>query len=328
MALTEWVVRQVNIWVEHTTLYFLQCPLCWLDWMLTKLNRGGNSFSFLKRRIARLLPELWIFLTLYIIFQLINGVELSPRSVILNYFMLGWFSKLPYIGHLWFVTMIVACYFMFAVLEKCKNKPRTVLILALVCIAGQIALEIKRLPDYFCLVMFMCAVIFMYARLIVEYLQSKKMNWLLPISVIANLLYYWSIDEELLVIGHLPYYYGACISGLTTIVLLYFLFCKIKVGKIMALIAAYSFQIYFVHHPFARNIALFNDYSNSALLSTLCVYAISFVLAYLLKQASDGVRSKIKLWQQFCWSCNNLYFNLLRSWQPCHGLWMLLFLSK
>lgn len=256
---------------------------------------GGNSFSFLKRRIARLLPELWIFLTLYIIFQLINGVELSPRSVILNYFMLGWFSKLPYIGHLWFVTMIVACYFMFAVLEKCKNKPRTVLILALVCIAGQIALEIKRLPDYFCLVMFMCAVIFMYARLIVEYLQSKKMNWLLPISVIANLLYYWSIDEELLVIGHLPYYYGACISGLTTIVLLYFLFCKIKVGKIMALIAAYSFQIYFVHHPFARNIALFNDYSNSALLSTLCVYAISFVLAYLLKQASDGVRSKIKL---------------------------------
>ena len=184
---------------------------------------------------------------------------------------------------------------MFAVLEKCKNKPRTVLILALVCILGQIALEIKRLPGYFFLVLFMCGVIFMYARLIVEYLQNRKMNRLLPISVIANLLYYWAIDEELLVIGHLPYYYGACISGLTTIILLYFLFCKIKVGKVMALISAYSYQIYIVHHPFAKNVALFNDYTNSAFLSTICVYALSLVLAYLLKLVSDGVRSKIKL---------------------------------
>lgn len=52
---------------------------------VNKSKSRGDSFSFLKRRIVRLLPELWVFLTLYIIFQLINGVELSPRSVILNY---------------------------------------------------------------------------------------------------------------------------------------------------------------------------------------------------------------------------------------------------
>lgn len=209
--------------------------------------------------------------------------------------MLGWFFKLPYMGHLWFVTMIVACYFMFAILGKCNNKPQTVIILALVCIAGQIALEIKQLPGYFFLVLFMCGVIFMYAELIVEWLQKTKMNWLLPLSIIVNLLYYWAIYEEFLVIGHLPYYYGACISGMTTIILLFFIFCKIKVGNKLILIASYSYQIYIVHHPFAKNVALFNDYINNALLSTLCVYALSFVLAYFLKLASDRIRSKIKL---------------------------------
>ena len=44
------------------------------------------------------------------------GIEFSLTSFAANMLMVGWFSKLPGLGHLWFVTMIMACYVTFAII--------------------------------------------------------------------------------------------------------------------------------------------------------------------------------------------------------------------
>lgn len=49
---------------------------------------------------------------------MLTGVGFSVKDLILNFLMLGWIGKLPGLGHLWFVTMIVACYVLFAALRQ------------------------------------------------------------------------------------------------------------------------------------------------------------------------------------------------------------------
>lgn len=63
--------------------------------------------------------------------------------------MVGWFSKLPGLGHLWFVTMIMACYVTFAIIGYKPEVFKKPAIWAVFCLPLHIVVAQMGLPGYF-----------------------------------------------------------------------------------------------------------------------------------------------------------------------------------
>lgn len=118
-------------------------------------GRVYNSLIFMIKCFIRLESSLLPFLLLCgIIF---HSAHIPFRTIAFfeNIFMLGWFAKLPGLGHLWFVTMIMVCYVMFSILRKNPLRYKHVR-LWLLFIPSQIVLELCNLPGYFFLVLMYC----------------------------------------------------------------------------------------------------------------------------------------------------------------------------
>ena len=84
-------------------------------------RRGCKPFvfgEFMKKLVVRLASSYWPCLALVFVGFLIVGEQIGAKDVILNTFFLAWFSKMPGVGHFWFVTMIVFCYLSFVMLSK------------------------------------------------------------------------------------------------------------------------------------------------------------------------------------------------------------------
>lgn len=84
-------------------------------------RKGKASFplrAFMTKRIVRLASSYWPCLALVFVGFVIVGVKFGLKEVLLNTFFLAWFCKMPGVGHLWFVTMIVFCYLSFVMLSK------------------------------------------------------------------------------------------------------------------------------------------------------------------------------------------------------------------
>ena len=74
---------------------------------------GSKSFTllaFLSKRWVMIASSLYPYLCIVIIIFLIFSIPINMISFVSNFLCIGWFSKLQYNGHLWFVTMIIICY--------------------------------------------------------------------------------------------------------------------------------------------------------------------------------------------------------------------------
>lgn len=65
-------------------------------------------------------------------------------------------------------------------------------------------------------------------------------------------------------------------------------FRNVKIGKIVLLISALSYQLYLVHHPLC-NLSIYKPVVEKPYLAVILVYVLSFVLAWLLKSATDSI---------------------------------------
>lgn len=84
-------------------------------------SKGACAFvpkPFLIKRLVRLFASLWPFLIALLTIYTCIGVEYCPLRAAMNFVGLSWFAKLPNIGHLCFVTMIILCYIMYMVCAK------------------------------------------------------------------------------------------------------------------------------------------------------------------------------------------------------------------
>ena len=101
----------------NIVFFCLSALLFGLRWKRT----GKTPFPlrrFMSKRIVRLASSYWPCLILVFAGFMIFGVKFGLKEVILNTFFLAWFSKMPGVGHFWFVTMIIFCYFSFVILSK------------------------------------------------------------------------------------------------------------------------------------------------------------------------------------------------------------------
>lgn len=250
-----------------------------------------NKFSFLKKRLLRLIPDLWIFLTLFLLVATFFDITYTSEQIVLNYLMFGWFAKLPYCGHLWFVTMILFCYVLFTVSLNVNEKRLFLVGLLILCIGGQVIFCIAHLPAYMFLILFLSGVTMIYSTDILYLIDKINMSIAFIITISINICYYLLINNGLLTIGNLDYYYMGGISGITMLVGLYKLFKKIPVSKFLTLVSALSYQIYLVHHPLC-NTNYISRLVNSKFIAIILIVTISILLAYILKISGEFLMSR------------------------------------
>lgn len=98
-----------------------------------KYNSSNNSviektpfetIRFVKGRIIKIGSSLFPFLIIMVLLFIAFDVDFSWVDVGLNFAFLGYFGKLPGLGHLWFITVLFACYVEMVMLIKIKpNNP-------------------------------------------------------------------------------------------------------------------------------------------------------------------------------------------------------------
>lgn len=237
--------------------------------------------TFLKKRLLRLVPDLWLFLTLFLLIASLFNISCTFKQIIINYLMLGWFAKLPYCGHLWFVTMILFCYILFAVSLNVKNKVLFLTKLLVICIVGQIIFTMIHFPAYMFLILFLSGISMLYSTDILYMIDRFNIWIIFIVTVLLNACFYYLINRHFFVIGNWDYYYMAGISGLTMIVGLYKLFKKIRVPKFLIYISTLSYQIYLVHHPLC-NTNYITNLVGSKFLAIVLIFIVSICCAYIL----------------------------------------------
>ena len=205
--------------------------------------------------------------------------------------MLGWFSKLPYCGHLWFVSMILFCYILFTISLNVKNKVLFLTNLLIVCIVGQIIFTMIHFPAYMFLILFLSGVTMIYPTNILFLIDRINIWPMLIITALFNAYYYFLINRHFLIIGNLEYYYMAGISGLTMTIGLYKLFKKIGVSKYLTYISTLSYQIYLVHHPLC-NTNYISNIIGSKILAIILIFFTSIYCAYILNSLGNFLISK------------------------------------
>ena len=84
---------------------------------------SGSYFSWLKKRLDRLLPSYYIVLLLLLISKMIIGKDIRWDSFINNVFLFQGFNENYFSGaaHLWFMTHIVLCYLLFPLILRLRD---------------------------------------------------------------------------------------------------------------------------------------------------------------------------------------------------------------
>ena len=136
------------------------------------------------------------------------------------------------------------------------------------------------------LILFLSETAMIYSTDILKLIGKINAWMILIIMISVNLGYYYLIENNLLVIGNLSYYYMGGISGITMFIVLWKLFRRIAVGRFLTFISALSYQIYLVHHPLC-NVNSVTEIVNSQFIAIISIVAASILLAYILKISKE-----------------------------------------
>lgn len=230
-----------------------------------------------------------------IVFYL-TDIDFSLASFAANMLMLGWFAKLPGLGHLWFVTMIMACYVTFAIIGNNPKLFKKPAIWALLCLPLDILVAQMGLPGYFFLILLYCDLAFLYAQEIVKWLNAVPIWIIIVAASLVNATSYLLIYNKMIDNGIITNYVTT-IGGLVIFALLYRIFKAYRPGKLLCGISSISYELYLIHHPFCLGeISFFNlfpqlnDYAIVVLIIT-----ISTISAFILKRLSGTIYNAISV---------------------------------
>lgn len=85
-------------------------------------GRKAYKKDFLWKRIGKLSRTYYPYLALLFIFLYLSQGYFSIKNIVSHLLYLSWFDKIDGFGHLWFMTMIVICYFGVYLITKLQNR--------------------------------------------------------------------------------------------------------------------------------------------------------------------------------------------------------------
>lgn len=251
--------------------------------------------NFMSKRIFKIGIPLWIFLVITFIIYIALDINFSMFSFILNILMLGWISKLPGLGHLWFVTMIVACYFLFWSINKFTKIRKSIkfFLLCIISLTIQFTLERLHLPSYIGLVLLYSGIVYLYSHFITNWISTVNFKILLICTFIINAYCIIGLYLKHFQIGELLYYYITTICGITVFIILYKFFKKYKPNHILLFISSISYELYLTHHPLCF-VQYFTQISHSIILAIFIIITLSISSAYMLNRITTHIFMKLK----------------------------------
>ena len=231
------------------------------------------------------------------IFLAYTGYNISIKDFLMHFGFLPWFDKLPGFGHLWFITMIMFCYFAIftitrlprPIVEKCKTGG---VILLLIAIASQMIIGKIGLPNYILIYLILYIYVFINAEKILNLIDRIPLRCSIftgiGITIAHYIIFYLKIQNE---------YTGkwcGIISAFAIFAILIKLFENSKKNVIIGYISTISFELYLVHIVFCiRKYSLYNFIPNP-IVGTIAVFVISIVFATTLHFVSNLIQNIIQ----------------------------------
>lgn len=264
-----------------------------------------SVIDFLWPRIKKLTSSYYPFI--FISLALLNwqgDIDYDVKDILLNFMYLSWFAKLPHLGHLWFLTMIVICYLVFPLLTKTKHffNFTNMLVLLVITIALQVFFQSIGLPGYIFLIIFYTGILFLNSEKYLAAIRNSD-NWQFFIMAIINygaLMYYFNYYEN---IDPLISKWLGSLSGLTLLSIMIKCFLDVKDNKIIAWLSSISYEIYLVHFPLLVIKPYLNNILNDNLLSFSLYLLVTLILAYFLSKIGSTMnRVLIHKWTHNNWT--------------------------
>lgn len=281
----------------NTVFFLLSALLLGLNVNKYKLG-GGKQFilQFLSKRALRLLCSLWPLLIVFAVVFSLTDIDFSQVSFAANMLMLGWFAKLPGLGHLWFVTMIMACYVTFAIIGSTPKLFKKPAIWVVFCLPLHIIVTTMGLPGYFFLILLYCSLAFLYAQDMVNWLNAVPIWMIAAAAMLVNVISYLLIYNKIIDNGIFANYVTT-IGGLTIFALMYRIFKVYSPGKLLCGISSISYELYLIHHPFCLGeISFFNLFpALNDWAIVILIITVSTISAFILKRLSDTIYNALSV---------------------------------
>ena len=253
-----------------------------------------NPGSFLKTRMIRIIPTYYTYLSLVFIITGVFGLgHLELRQAIGHYLFLNWFipsiridhQPLPQLGHLWFMSCIVAAYLILTISAILKLSNRTkrfwiclTIVTTLVC---TVLCSVSRYFIYPSVVVTLFPLVFFVGDELFQYIYRRvSKNVLIGLLLLSNICsivgyHYGLYQYPTLVFGSIA------INSVLWIAATPYVFKRNSIPSGIAFVSSISFEIYLIHHPLCLGYYSLAKYMPIGL-AIVSVYAVSILLAYFL----------------------------------------------
>lgn len=281
-------------------LFFLLSALLHGKIWQKKGKRSIPLISFFIKKIFRIGTSLWPFLLIIVSSFLLFDINFSKLDVLLNFMFLSAFAKLPGNGHLWFITVIMACYLMFyfASSLKCVDN-KQIMVILLFAIVTHVILESLGLPGNNVIIVILCTIVFLKSNIIQDYCGKLTLSicfFLVLFNVVCLLFFLDGIYEKNRTIAYLL----TDLCGVSWMVLA-LRFLPNKRNKCVGVVSNYSFELYLVHHTLcAGPLIKVSSISGSYVLQFVILLFFSLILASVLNKINVFLTKKIKLLYNRC----------------------------
>lgn len=258
-------------------------------------SKGASAFvpkPFLIKRLVRLFASLWPFLIAVLTIYTCIGVEYSPLRAAMNFVGLSWFAKLPNIGHLWFVTMIILCYIMYVVCAKIQiiSKLNWLYgggILLVISMILECYVDYIGLPGYLFMVLFYSLWFFGNAGRFINWVKTIPTLWLWLGFMVCNtaalaLCYHCGFT-----LGISAQRFACYLSGLSWLVVFLRYGTHAKPYGWLMFLSGTSYEIYLVHHVLCQGELSIIHTTDYAIVNYMTLWGVSICLGWGLKQIGD-----------------------------------------
>lgn len=260
--------------------------------------RGFSPKKFMLKRTTKIASSLYPFLAIMFIIYWLLDVKFNIKDIIMNFAFLSWFDKQPAIGHLWFITMIMACYIMFVILSGIKYNIKTSIwiIIFIIGIGVNYFAQIKELPaGYSLLYLTISCYLFLNASKFIQFSEQISLKIYTPIFITVNIitiiLQFHNIHNDMETV----HYLSGCICGITWMIFLFKISKHIKHRSVYVYLSAISYEIYLVHHPlcFSINGYSIRNITDNPYYAFIIIATLSILFAIALNSASKKITQYI-----------------------------------